>query len=62
MENPAAAIKNPKVTQRPTLPFSHEEMIRILAAASEKIRTVRAYAPWVRARQERAERMYSAVN
>ena len=29
-ENPAAEIKNPKVHARPTLPFTHEEMIRIL--------------------------------
>jgi len=41
-QNPAAAVKNPKVTQRPTLPFSQEEMIRILAAANERIRTVRS--------------------
>ena len=31
-ENPAAQLKNPKFTARPTLPFTHEEMIRILQA------------------------------
>ncbi len=31
-ENPAAQLKNPKVIARPTLPFTHEEMIRILQA------------------------------
>ena len=30
--NPARKIKNPKVTHRPTMPFTREEMIRILAA------------------------------
>jgi hypothetical protein len=28
-ENPARALKNPKVTLRPTLPFSQDEMVRI---------------------------------
>jgi site-specific recombinase XerD len=40
--NPAAALKNPRVVQRPTLSFSQEEMIRIIAAANEMIRTVRS--------------------
>ena len=31
-ENPATAVKPPKVTHNPTLPFSREEMKRILAA------------------------------
>lgn len=31
-DNPASKLKTPKVTQRPTLPFSHDEMLRILAA------------------------------
>src|ERR1700674_402465 len=31
-ENPASKLKTPKVTQRPTLPFTHDEMLRILAA------------------------------
>jgi site-specific recombinase XerD len=35
--NPAAAIRNPKVRQSPTLQFSHEEMLAILAAAAKKI-------------------------
>ena len=30
--NPARKIKNPKVTQHPTMPFTREEVIRILAA------------------------------
>jgi hypothetical protein len=33
-EDPAAAMQDPKVTQRPTLPFTREEMTRILAATS----------------------------
>jgi integrase/recombinase XerD len=35
-ENPATKISNPKVTLRPTLPFSHEEMVRILAAIAKR--------------------------
>jgi integrase/recombinase XerD len=31
-DNPASKLKTPKVSQRPTLPFTHEEMVRILAA------------------------------
>jgi integrase/recombinase XerD len=31
-DNPASKLKTPKVTQRPTLPFTHEEMLRVLAA------------------------------
>jgi len=31
-KNPASKLKAPKVTQRPTLPFTHEQMVRILAA------------------------------
>ena len=31
-ENPAKHISNPKITDRPTLPFTREEMIQILAA------------------------------
>ena len=31
-ENPASKVKTPKSPQRPTLPFSHEETMRILAA------------------------------
>jgi integrase/recombinase XerD len=34
-ENPAAEIKNPRVHARPTLPFTHEEMIRILKACDD---------------------------
>ena len=37
VENPAKKIGNPKVTIRPTLPLSHDEMIRILAAATKRI-------------------------
>jgi integrase len=31
-DNSASKLKTPKVTQRPTLPFTHKEMLRILAA------------------------------
>ena len=31
-ENPAAKIKSPKITDRPTLPFTRDEMVIILAA------------------------------
>lgn len=31
-DNPASKLSPPKVTQRPTLPFTHEEMLRILSA------------------------------
>lgn len=34
-ENPAAELKNPKVSARPTLPFTHEEIIRILQACDK---------------------------
>jgi len=36
-ENPAAKISNPKVKLRPTLPFSHDDLIRILAAVAKRI-------------------------
>jgi integrase/recombinase XerD len=36
-QNPAAAIRNPKIRPNPTLPFSQEEMLRIFAAAGKKI-------------------------
>ena len=41
-ENPARAIKNPKVRIAPTLPFSQAEMSRIYTAATRKIDTVRS--------------------
>jgi len=31
-DNPASKLKTPKIAQQPTLPFTHEEMLRILAA------------------------------
>jgi hypothetical protein len=34
-ENPALDLKAPKVTLGPTLPFSCEEMVRILAATDQ---------------------------
>jgi integrase/recombinase XerD len=40
-QNPAAAIRSPKIRPKPTLPFSHEEILAILAAASKKISEVR---------------------
>lgn len=36
-QNPAAAIRNPKIRPNPTLPFSQEEMLRILEATAKKI-------------------------
>ncbi|MGB8593785.1 MAG: tyrosine-type recombinase/integrase, partial [Candidatus Acidiferrales bacterium] len=41
-QNPAAAIRSPKIRPNPTLPFSQEEMLAILAAAAKKIAGVRA--------------------
>jgi integrase/recombinase XerD len=35
--NPASEIKSPKVTTRPTLPFTRDEMMRILTAIAEWI-------------------------
>jgi integrase/recombinase XerD len=40
--NPASEIKSPKVTVRPTLPFSRDEMMRILAAIAEWIEKCQA--------------------
>lgn len=40
--NPAKAIKSPRVSERPTMPFTHEEMTRILAAAAARVETVHA--------------------
>jgi len=34
-ENPATRLKNPKVSQPPTLPFSAEELVRILKACTK---------------------------
>jgi integrase/recombinase XerD len=34
-DNPASKIKNPRVSHCPTMPFSHDEMIRILRACDE---------------------------
>jgi len=34
-ENPAAEVKSPKVHSRPTLPFTHDEVVRILRACDE---------------------------
>jgi len=35
LENPAKKIKSPNITDRPTMPFSQDEMIRIYAACDE---------------------------
>lgn len=32
-ENPASELKSPKITVSPTLPFTHDEMVKILTAA-----------------------------
>jgi len=41
-KNAAAAVRNPKIRPTPTLPFSPEEMLTILAAATKKVSEVRA--------------------
>jgi integrase/recombinase XerD len=40
-QNPAAAIRNPKIRPNPTLPFSQEEMLAIFTAASKRLIDVR---------------------
>lgn len=42
MENPAKALRNPKVVMNPTLPFSEAEMLAIRTAALNRIHAVRA--------------------
>jgi site-specific recombinase XerD len=42
-ENPAKKLGKPKCDERPTLPFSDEEMNRILAAAEANIRKIQAH-------------------
>lgn len=42
-ENPAADLKSPRVSARPTMPFTHEEMIRILRACDELYATGSVY-------------------
>jgi integrase/recombinase XerD len=39
-ENLAEKIKSPRVTMRPTLPFTQDQMIKILEAAARRIQTV----------------------
>ncbi len=34
-ENPASELKPPKIVARPTMPFTHEEMVKILAATEK---------------------------
>ena len=36
-ENPAKKLKSPKFKQRPTIPFSQDEMVRINAAAARRV-------------------------
>jgi integrase/recombinase XerD len=36
-DNPSEKLSNPRVTMRPTLPFSHDDMVRLLAATTQKI-------------------------
>ena len=43
IENPAKKLRNPKCGQRPTLPFSPEEMTRILDAAEANIGKVQRH-------------------
>jgi site-specific recombinase XerD len=40
-KNPATALRNPRVRQSPTLPFSSDELIAILAAGAKKITEAR---------------------
>lgn len=42
-ENPAKKLGNPKCEQRPTLPFSHEDMTRTLVAADKNIREIQPH-------------------
>jgi integrase/recombinase XerD len=51
--NPATAVENPKVRPNPTLPFSPDEMLAILAAGTNKISECRPEAR-MRARRTRA--------
>jgi len=53
-ENPAKKIANPKVHDRPTLPYSSKEMRSILDEASERIQTMRTAASRNNARRLRA--------
>ncbi|MGO9642462.1 MAG: tyrosine-type recombinase/integrase [Candidatus Acidiferrales bacterium] len=41
-ENLVEKIKSPRVTMRPTLPFSHDEMTRIFKAAADRVDAVQA--------------------
>ena len=52
-ENPAAEIKNPKVNSRPTMPFTHEEMIQILQAC-DRLQHRPSRTPQVNTRRLRA--------
>lgn len=40
--NPVVAIKNPKVTMRPTLPYSREEMLRLVRVATTYIHEIQS--------------------
>lgn len=40
-DNPASEIEHPKISMRPALPFSPDEMLRILAATAERIEECR---------------------
>jgi integrase/recombinase XerD len=42
-ENPAKKLGQPKYEQRPTLPYSHDEMTRILTAIDETVRNVQRH-------------------
>lgn len=52
-ENPASELKAPKVSVRPTMPFTHDEMLRILAA-TEKYASVAAHNAKLNARRLRS--------
>jgi integrase/recombinase XerD len=39
VDNPVSELKNPKVSARPTIPFTHDEMIQILGACDAEFET-----------------------
>ena len=41
-ENLAEKVKSPRVTLRPTLPFTHDDMVKILAACEARLQVVQS--------------------
>ena len=52
-ENPASELKAPKVSVRPTMPFTHDEVVRILAA-TDKYAAIAAHNAKLNARRLRS--------